>query len=400
MDGPAVQAIVDSFYSGKLSLSCTTVSSVIVTANQLAVDAAEKAACDFLVESLETSTACEALEFADFHRTCGVHASRLLVQCREYVVDHFAECSVQPSFVELPGLVVAELIASDDLPVEEVEVLDAVRVWLNHKATIPSAGDDIDGTKLLALVRWPLLPLHVQLGLPDEPLLRRMMLTNDAACRLGLQLLNECSGEFGDSDAAAACPRLKPRKGSKVDRVPPLGFTAMSERHYAVGRGGALLLVTENPYDRPALCHKRVMNRGLSCAEFTFDTVDAIKSDDDEFSIGVARPKIDVKAPNTEESEEFWGISSRDGMLYNNNWPSGWEGKQGYKTGDVLRLLLDSDVGRLTVKKNGVLLGVAVSTGLTGDVCWAVSALFSEMDFGGTRANPWVHIEEVDAAEF
>jgi hypothetical protein len=37
---------------------------------------------------------------------------------------------------------------------------------------------------------------------------------------------------------------------------------------------------------------------------------------------------------------------------------------QGYGTGDVLRLLLDSDAGTLTVKKNGTLLGVAVTSGL------------------------------------
>jgi hypothetical protein len=39
----------------------------------------------------------------------------------------------------------------------------------------------------------------------------------------------------------------------------------------------------------------------------------------------------------------------------------------------VLRLLLDSDAGTLTVKKNGTLLGVAVTSGLTGDLCWAVA---------------------------
>ena len=45
--------------------------------------------------------------------------------------------------------------------------------------------------------------------------------------------------------------------------------------------------------------------------------------------------------------------------------------------GDVLRLLLDSDAGTLTVKKNGTLLGVAVTSGLTGNLCWAL-ACYSE----------------------
>jgi hypothetical protein len=43
----------------------------------------------------------------------------------------------------------------------------------------------------------------------------------------------------------------------------------------------------------------------------------------------------------------------RSGSLYHNG------------ADDVLRLLLDSDAGTLTVKKNGTMLGVAVTSGLT-----------------------------------
>jgi hypothetical protein len=57
----------------------------------------------------------------------------------------------------------------------------------------------------------------------------------------------------------------------------------------------------------------------------------------------------------------------------------------------VLRLLLDSDAGTLTVKKNGTLLGVAVTSGLTGDLCWAVSCRES----GNSE-----RIMAVDPAEF
>ena len=35
-------------------------------------------------------------------------------------------------------------------------------------------------------------------------------------------------------------------------------------------------------------------------------------------------------------------------------------------------MLLDSDAGTLTVKINDRLLGVAVESGLTGDLCWAL----------------------------
>jgi hypothetical protein len=65
---------------------------------------------------------------------------------------------------------------------------------------------------------------------------------------------------------------------------------------------------------------------------------------------------------------------------------------QDYDTGDVLRLLLDSDAGTLTVKKNGALLGVAVTSRLTGDLCWAVSYYYA--------GEASVRIKAVDPAEF
>jgi hypothetical protein len=80
------------------------------------------------------------------------------------------------------------------------------------------------------------------------------------------------------------------------------------------------------------------------------------------------------------------------GKLYHNSDEGqDWQGEQGYGTGDVLRLLLDSDTGTLTVKKNGTLLGVAVTSGLTGELCWAVSMYESRES---------VRIKALDPAEF
>ena len=59
--------------------------------------------------------------------------------------------------------------------------------------------------------------------------------------------------------------------------------------------------------------------------------------------------------------------------------------------GDVLRVLLDSDAGTLTVKENGTLLGVMVTQGLTVDICWMVSC---------HAAGSSVRIKAVDPAEF
>jgi hypothetical protein len=385
-DGRAVEAIVDCFYSGKLSLSRSTVSSVIRTANLLGVGAVEKAACDFFVESIEPSTACEALAFAAAHSACGEHARGLHERCVGYVVEHFAECGGEQSFLELPCEVVAEVIGSDDLPVEEAVVVTAVRAWFDHDA----AGRPELLKALLPLVRWPLLPVEMQLSLSQEPLLKHMMRLDDEALTLGIQLVTECIAEFAASDAAAACPRLKRRKGT-VPPVLPLAFTAIDQEHYATSEDGALLTSTGNPVFRAALCRERVMSSGRSCAEVT------VVHKGTNMMIGVGRPTLDLGI-DAVGSPHFWGIAGFDGEHYHNDAGQDWEGMQGYGTGDVLRLLLDSDAGTLTVKKNGTLLGMAVTSGLTGDLCWAVAMYVDEDDEDEEEAA--VRIKALDPAEF
>jgi hypothetical protein len=380
-DGRAVEAIVDCFYSGQLLLSSRTVSSVIRTADLFGVGAVEKAACNFFVESLEVSTACEALAFAAAHTACGEHARGLHERCAGYMMDHFAECSEEASFLALPCAAVAEVIGSDDLAVEETAVLAAVRAWLDHDAASRSGSLAM----LLPLVRWPLLPVGVQLDLPNEPLLQRMMLLGVANCALGMKLLTECRTKFAASAAAAACPRLKWRKGT-VPPVLPLGFTALSRQHYATSEDGALLTSTADPDYRPALSHERVMNSGRSCAEVT------VVRKDGSIIIGVGRSTLDSNAARAYSSADFWGVISYDGTSFHNNANfQDWQGQQPYDAGDVLRLLLDSDAGTLTIKKNGALLGVAVTSGLTGDLCWAVCC------YGAGNS---VRIKSVDPADF
>ena len=84
-------------------------------------------------------------------------------------------------------------------------------------------------------------------------------------------------------------------------------------------------------------------------------------------------------------------MGSVTGRLHHLGAGADWADNQGYATGDVLRLLLDSDAGTLTVKKNGALCGVAVTSGLTGDLCWAVAC--------NGRGNQ-VRIKAVDPEDF
>ena len=111
---------------------------------------------------------------------------------------------------------------------------------------------------------------------------------------------------------------------------------------------------------------------------------------------------LDPETENAYKSVDFWGLWDKNGQLFHNGSNEDWHGMQPYSTGDVLRLLLDSEAGTLTVKKNGALLGVAVTSGLTGDLCWAVADAGSvaHASAGNNSERGTFRIKALDPAEF
>lgn len=378
----AVKAIVDSFYTGTLSLSRNTVASIIRGANLLQVGVVEKAACDFFVQSLDLSTACDALAFAAAHVECGEHARDLQTRCVRYVAENFAHCAADSSFLKLSAQAILQLIGNDHLPRDdEQRVLDAARAWYDADA----AGRKGVLQLLVQQIRWPLLPAAVQLGLTSERLLQCMMREGEAERNVVMDLLLECSKSYANSAAASTCPRLKRRMGRRE-----LCFTAWSEQHYSRGSfrrrgqlGQSLRPAVREAY-YPALCSEHVMNKGRSCAEFQLEEYLGLTV---EVLVGVARPTLDVEERDPSLGPDYWGVLLCDeGSCTGTVWHDGKETslEAWYPAaddldenltchpGDRVRMLLDSDAGTLTVKINDRLLGVAVESGLTGDLCWAL----------------------------
>eukprot|EP01045_Picozoa_sp_COSAG04_P023040 COSAG04_NODE_2683_length_3741_cov_2.132345_2_plen_600_part_00 len=371
-DGRAVEAIVDCMYSGRIALSSGSVASVIRTANMLQVDAIEKAACDFFVERLEPSTAPAALGFAAEQSECGVHARELVKRCLDFMMQHFVDCSADPAFVTLPSDAVARLLGSDDLPVDEENVLSALRKWVEHD----SEGRRSALKELVPLVRFPLLPTEAQLQMKAEPLLRRVMQMDDEGLTLGMNLLTECLAGFKQSDEASSCPRLKWRLAPPWPAsiwLDPRKPGRKGRKFWSVNRA-RLSLSEEYDYESEsgAGACRHVMSNGKHCAEF------AVELGADNMCLGVAKSSLDLVTTMIGDDsigEGFWGYYSPDGEIKSGD-PAGdwirWQGRQAYGSGDIIRLLLDLDVGTLTVKLNGDLLGVAVKDGLKGEsLRWA-----------------------------
>ena len=90
---------------------------------------------------------------------------------------------------------------------------------------------------------------------------------------LAFNLLSEILPEFARSADAAACPRLRPRKGQRLLGTTPqplaLSFTRWSAACYEVSGGDAATLrSTADANDQAAVCAGHVMTAGRHAVEF------------------------------------------------------------------------------------------------------------------------------------
>ena len=121
----------------------------------------------------------------------------------------------------------------------------------------------------------------------------------------------------------------------------------------------------------PAVCVGHVMATGRHAVEFT------VVEKGYELHLGIARPTIDLEGSQCYDGPDFWAVSSEGYGVHNGKFDQNWPGNAAIgnlklKNGCVVGLLLDCDAGTLTVKKNGVRIGVS-QTGLTGAFCWSAA---------------------------
>eukprot|EP01047_Picozoa_sp_COSAG01_P058193 COSAG01_NODE_6824_length_3482_cov_5.154597_1_plen_281_part_00 len=123
-------------------------------------------------------------------------------------------------------------------------------------------------------------------------------------------------------------------------------------------------------YEPVAAASAVAMRGGRHYAEFGLGGSPSVRRCSVYF--GLIRPSCDVEDP---ESGHVHMMS--DHHFYNTRGGPDrfgrckWEGIQGASKGDTIGLLLDLEVGTVTVFKNGKRLGV-MATGLEGSYCWAV----------------------------
>jgi hypothetical protein len=250
---------------------------------------------------------------------------------------------------------------SDLVEGPEADVFDAMINWV--KADEARRKAELD--RLLPLVRFAMMEKSAVVMM-TEPMVAQHALVG--------HLIFETHPQFAELAQMATCPRLRPRNGKRLaglhDR---LAFTSASTTAYDIScEGGALLRGTVDMQSgvdhRPAVCAGHKMRAGRHAADFTI--VQSFGAGLTPF-IGLVWPGIDVEKHAMALKQKFWGVYHGDGELFHASVLqsfSRWHGREGFGSGDVVGLLLDCDASTLTVKKNGMRLGL-VAIGLAGVVC-------------------------------
>ena len=138
------------------------------------------------------------------HLQAGAIGRKLRDKSRAWLDTNFPLVSKEPSFLQLPASEVAALVGPDELEAKEEDVFGGVLGWVKED----EAGRKAELTQLLPLVRFPMM-IKPALLISAEPLVV-------AQHPLAFELLLETHQNFGESAAAAACPRLRPRAGQRA----------------------------------------------------------------------------------------------------------------------------------------------------------------------------------------
>lgn len=172
------------------------------------------------------------------------------------------------------------------------------------------------------------------------------------------------------------------------------GTVMVSQRRFSTGEVG---LTASDPSVRQKMKHARskgvslpppdaVLVGGRTCCRFSIEALS------DPLMIGLAL----YENPSRERAhrgDSFpLALGSSTGKVCQGGSRISWPGMQGFGPGDTVDLLLDANSGRVEAKKNGDYLGTVAETGVTGQLCWAVS-------MGGLRHNA-VRVESLDPDEF
>lgn len=206
VDLGAVHSVVNFLYTGQIELKESTVLMMFAVVDLFQLTELRELCVDLMESTLDHTNCIDRLRFAEHHDIKRLYAAALRVS-----KSRFKEVMEEEAYRMLPYDKVHELLASDDLNVDEERVVyESVMKWVNYnpdkrKSYLPN---------LLSHVRFPLIPAIYLL----ETVAREKVILEDVVCRQMLDdakdfhILKGSSGA-GTHDTSAPAPRQGVQSG-------------------------------------------------------------------------------------------------------------------------------------------------------------------------------------------
>ncbi|TGZ57109.1 hypothetical protein CRM22_010006 [Opisthorchis felineus] len=149
LDGDILTLLVDFIYTGEIAVTDDNVQALLPAANLLQLIIVRNVCCKFLQSKLHPSNCLGFLRFADLH-----NCPDLSKVCRQFAEKHYLEVVKDGAeFLTLTSEELETIISSNDLLVDEYQILQSLRQWEYH--------DPIEREKhakqLYRHVRFPLI---------------------------------------------------------------------------------------------------------------------------------------------------------------------------------------------------------------------------------------------------
>lgn len=133
----AMCALINYAYTGEVLVTIDNVQDLLPAAGILQLRELKEACCAFLSDHMDTSNCLGIKQFADLH-SC----PELLKKANRFIVRKFMDITSHEEFLQLPQLVLKEILENNHLHVEsEMQVYQAFVAWVNHdlEARAPTA---------------------------------------------------------------------------------------------------------------------------------------------------------------------------------------------------------------------------------------------------------------------
>ncbi|GAA48775.1 ring canal kelch homolog [Clonorchis sinensis] len=128
LDGDILALLVDFIYTGEIVVTEDNVQALLPAANLLQLILVRNACCKFLQSKLHPSNCLGFLRFADLHNCRDLYGV-----CRKFAEENYLEVFKDSAeFLTLTSDELETIISSDDLLVDECQILQSLRQWEDH----------------------------------------------------------------------------------------------------------------------------------------------------------------------------------------------------------------------------------------------------------------------------